>query len=352
MKKVIVYFIILLVCPLDVWADTGKSTIVMDVDSGRIIYRNNIYAKRLIASTTKIMTCLIVLENFDIDKEIEVGEEVIDVYGTNIYLEVGEKMKVKDLLYGLMLRSGNDAAIVLAKHTLGEDDFINKMNAKSAEIGMKDTSFENPHGLDDNTTNYSTAYDMALLASYAYKNEMYRKIVSTKKHIAKSSKKSYVWYNRMSLLSKYKNCVGGKNGYTPKAGKTLVSYAKKNNLLLTMVSLDDSEIYTNHQNLYDSCFKKYKNYLIIDKNNFKLDHFINSKESCYIKNSFSYPLTSKEANNITTLISINSYSNSNNCGSVIIKIGAKSMGKIKIYKEKSKKKKDKNIFHKIKKLFT
>ena len=267
MKKLII--LILILFPINIYADSGRSTVVMDIDSGRIVYSKNMYEKKLIASTTKIMTCILVLENMNLDKEIIVGEEVLSMYGTNIYLEVGEKIKVRDLLYGLMLRSGNDAALTLAINTFGtEESFVKKMNSKAQEIGMKDTIFNNPHGLDDKTYNYSTAYDMALLSKYAYQNKNYRKIISTKKYITKSSIKSYVWYNRVELLNKYKYSLGGKNGYTPKAGKTLVSVASKDDLTYTIVSLDDNDIYNNHRYLYEKYFAKYKKFLIIDKDKF------------------------------------------------------------------------------------
>ena len=199
--KKIIFFTILFLFPIYVFADSGNSTIIMDVDSGRILYEKNANQKQLIASTTKIMTCIIVLENSNIENEIVVGDEVLSMYGTNIYIEPGEKIKIKDLLYGLMLRSGNDAAITLAHNTLGEEKFIKKMNDKAKELNMNSTVFNNPHGLDDKTENFSTAYDMALLSKYAYGNSVYRKIISTKKYITKSSIKSYTWYNRMSLVN-------------------------------------------------------------------------------------------------------------------------------------------------------
>lgn len=341
MKKYIFLFI-LIVFPISVYA---SPTIVMDVDSGRILYENNSHSKNLIASTTKIMTCIIVLENSDIEKEITVGEEVLDMEGTNIYINVGEKLKIKDLLYGLMLRSGNDAAETLAYNTLGYEEFINKMNLKAKEIGMKDTTFSNPHGLDDKTSNYSTAYDMALLSRYAYNNKIYRKIVNTKKYVTKSNLKSYAWYNRMSLINKYKKCIGGKNGYTPKAGKSLVSYATNNNLTLSIVSLDDSEIYENHENLYEKYFSKYKRYLIVDKNSFYVHR------NYYLKNSFYYPLKEDEIDDVTTLIEIFPTTKNNICGKIVINLNNKKVGELTIYKKKNKKKKDISIFQKFKSLF-
>ena len=346
MKKPILFFIILL-CPINVLADTGNVTIIMDIDSGRILYQNNINQKKLIASTTKIMTCIIVLENSNIESSIKVGDEILSMYGTNIYIEKGEILKIRDLLYGLMLRSGNDAAITLAYNTLGYDEFINKMNEKAKEIGMKNTLFNNPHGLDDETKNYSTAYDMALLSRYAYNNPIYRKIISTKKYSTKSNIKSYVWYNRMSLLNNYKNCVGGKNGYTPRAGKSLVSYAKNDGLTLTIISLDDPSIYENHKNLYNEYFSKYTNYTIIEKG----DYFIDNN-NYYVNKSFNYPLTKEETTMIKTLVKLDYESINKKKGEINIYFNDKTIGSINIYgKDKIKKEKN-NLLKKIISLFS
>lgn len=309
----------------------------MDVDSGRILYSKNAHEQKLIASTTKIMTCIVVLENSNLENEITVGEEVLSMYGTNIYLEVGEKIKVNDLLYGLMLRSGNDAAMTLAVNTLGEDSFVQKMNEKSKELGMNDTLFFNPHGLDEETENISSANDMALLSRYAYQNPIYRKIISTKKYSAKSSLKSYVWYNRMSLFSQYEYCVGGKNGYTPKAGKSLVSYAKKNDTLLTIITLDDNDIYYNHKMLYEEYFDNYQKYIIIDKNNFFVPSTY-SEDNLYLKRSFSYPLSNREIDEVKTILELFPTHKDNVAGKVIIQLQGKKIGSLDVYAKKKKKK--------------
>ena len=312
-----------------VYADSAKSTIIMDIDSGRVLYQKNVNQQQLIASTTKIMTCIVALENSDVNTDVVVGNEVSSMYGTNIYIQPGEKIKVLDLLYGLMLRSGNDAAITLAVNTLGEEKFINKMNEKARELGMNNTVFSNPHGLDEETQNYSTAYDMAVLSRYAYKNSTYRKIIYTKKYVTKSSIKSYVWYNRMSLLNEYKNCVGGKNGYTPRAGKSLVSYAKKGNLVLTIISLNDPSIYQNHKNLYNKYFSSYSNYKIVEKGNL----YING-DAYYINKSFRYPLTNTEKNEISTLVKIRQKSFEKATGHIEIRLNNNIIGNVKIYKKK------------------
>ena len=342
----IVFCLIIFLFPIFVFADSGESTVVMDINSGIILYQKNSNDKHLIASITKIMTCIIVLENSNINEKIEVGEEVLNSYGTNIYIEPGEIISIKDLLYGLMLRSGNDAATALAYNTLGYDIFIDKMNAKAKEIGMKNTIFSNPHGLDDETKNYSTAYDMALLAKYAYKNNEYRKIISTKKYLTKSSLKNYTWYNRMNLLTNYRKCIGGKNGYTPKAGKTLVSYAQDKDMLLTIVTLDDSDIYNNHRDLYEYYFNLYNEYTIVDKKEFSIITYDNKKY--YIKKSFKYPLKESEIDSVKTLVKINSKTKNKRCGYIIIELDNNEIGKIDIYQKSMQKKKEENFFLKIK----
>ena len=321
----------------------------MDNDSGRVLYENNANDSRLIASTTKIMTCILVIENSNLSQKITVGDEALDAYGTNIYVEVGEVLTIKDLLYGLMLRSGNDAALVLANNVFNsEEDFISKMNAKAKEIGMNNTIFKNPHGLDEETKNYSTAYDMALLARYAYKNEVYRKIISCKKYITKSNFKSYEWFNRMELINSYKYSKGGKNGYTPKAGKTLVSYASRNNENLIIVSLDDNDIYNNHMALFDKYFKLYNKYTIIDKNNFMVDSSLISK-NVYLKKSFMYLLREDEIDNISTIIHVRDINNKK-VGEVTIYLNNNDIGSVDIY-SRDNKKENNNILFRFKRLF-
>lgn len=325
---------------------SSSANIVIDVDSGRILYQSNAYKSHLIASTTKIMTALIVLENSDLDKMVVVGNEVLKMYGTNIYIEVGEEISIRDLLYGLMLRSGNDAAITLAVNVGGsEEDFVNLMNKKALELGMNDTSFSNPHGLDEDTKNYSTVSDMAKLARYAYKSSKFRKIIKTKKYNCKSSVKSYVWHNRVSILNDYKYSLGGKNGYTPSAGKCLVSFSKKDNMTLLAVTLNDGDIYNRQKVLFNDYFNKYESYKILDKDSFYYnDSLIDRK--LYIKKSFSYPLTRDEVDKVYTTIKIGNNSQDGIVGKVIIKLDNDVIGSVNLY-EKANKKKDISIFQRI-----
>ncbi len=350
MKKVLVILLLFLI-PLNVFCkedtfDTAKSSIVMDLDSGRVLYENNADEERLIASITKIMTCIIAIEQGDLDSDVEAGEEILKMYGTSIYLELNEKMKLIDLLYGLMLRSGNDASVVIAKEVAGtEEKFVEMMNEKAKEIGMTNTTFSNPHGLDEETKNYSTARDMAKLSRYAYKNKTYRKIIGTEEYRVKTDNKSYLWYNRMKLLGDYKYCTGGKNGYTPSAGKTLVTTHKKGNLKITVVTLYDNDEYNNHERLAEYAFDNYSNYDIVDKNDFDL---VIDDNKYYVNKSFSYPLTEEEKNNVKVLASIDDSIKSGKVGKVgniNISLNNKTLKKIPLYIKEEKKKE--NFFTKL-----
>ena len=347
MKKVLVVLLLFLL-PLNVFSkedtfDTARSSIVMDLDSGRVLYQNNADEERLIASITKIMTCIIAIEEGDLNSEVEAGEEILKMYGTSIYLELNEKMKLIDLLYGLMLRSGNDASVVIAKAVAGsEDEFVKLMNKKAKELGMTNTTFSNPHGLDEETKNYSTARDMAKLTSYAYKNKTYRKITGTEEYRVKTDNKSYLWYNRMKLLGDYKYCTGGKNGYTPSAGKTLVTTHKKGDLKITVVTLDDNDEYNNHERLAEYAFDNYSNYAIVDKNDFDL---VIDDNKYYVNKSFSYPLTDSEKDNVKVLASIDDSINSGKVGNINISLNNKTLKKIPLYIKEEKKKE--NFFTKL-----
>lgn len=338
MKKII-SFILMFFLPINVFAlsDTAKSSILVDMDSGRVLYEKNADEQKLIASTTKIMTFIITVEQEkDVEKTITVGDEVLKMYGSNIYIEVGEKIKIKDLLYGLILRSGNDAAVALATSvSKDEKEFVKLMNKKAKELNMTNTIFNNCHGLDDDTKNYSTARDMAKLSKYANGIELYRKISNTKKYNTKTNIKSYEWYNRNKLLTQYKYATGGKNGYTPDAGRTLVTTASNDDLNLTIVTLNDYNEYITHKSLYEYAFNKYKNYKVLDKKNFNLK---NQKiKNAYIKEDFYYPMTDEESRNIKTKIKItklNNYKNNDVIGNISVYLNDNKIYKTNIYIEK------------------
>lgn len=333
---------------LSVKVVASTSTIVMDVDSGRILYQNNAYEKKLIASTTKIMTFVVAYEYAKdfLDVKVAAGEEILKSYGTSIYLSLHEEMSLQDLLYGLMLRSGNDAALVIANFVGGsEEGFVILMNKKAKALGMNNTIFNNPHGLDEVTKNYSTAYDMALLSIYASKIPLYQKVTGTKYYKVQTDHKFYSWTNRNQMIFSYPNFFTGKTGYTPSAGRTLVTTAKNNNLHLTIVSLNDTNHYENQRVLYDEMFKKYENVLILSKEEFQKEY-----PNFYIKNDIYYPLSLDEKSKIEKKFIINN--NNNIVGEINIILNDKVVIKENVYqKEKIKEIKVDSFWSKIKEFF-
>lgn len=279
LKKFIVF--LLFIIPIKVQAISASSAIVMDQNSNRILYSSNISEKKLIASTTKIMTALIAINYGDLDKKVEVDNSVLKAYGSAIYIEVGEIITLRDLLYGLMLRSGNDAAIVIANEVAGSmNKFVVLMNQLAIDIGMKNTTFINNHGLEesDGSGNLSTAYDMALLMKYAMKNKIFREISATKTYKTSTNYKSYFWVNKNKILHSNNFVTGGKTGYTKKARRTLVTSASKDNMDLVIVTLNDPNDFKNHIDLYNKYFNVYHAVLVLDKNNFQI------KDSIYKDN--------------------------------------------------------------------
>ena len=301
MKKVVFLFVLLLL-PIKVEAISASSAIVMDLKSDRIYYEKNIHEERLIASITKIMTCIVSIENADINEKVTVGEEVLKAYGSAIYIEIGEELSLKDLLLGLMLRSGNDAAVVIAKTVAGNmANFANLMNAKAAEIGMHNTHFYNAHGLEEENGegNTSTAYDMALLTKYAYQNKTFREIFGTKKVTVKSNKKTYSWTSKNKLIHRFDYITGGKTGFTEKARRTLVTTASQDNIDLVVVTLNDPNDFQDHIALYNDVFENYTAKLVLNKAKFKIkqdDYYQDYK--LYIKNDVYIPVQGDEVNNL------------------------------------------------------
>lgn len=267
----------------------------MDMDSKRILYSEGKDEKRLIASTTKIMTAMVVINNIDINTKITVDKDVLRSFGSGIYIEIGEEITIKDLLYGLMLRSGNDAAIELANKVGGsEEGFTILMNELASSIGMHNTNFINASGLEDEdgNGNVSTPYDMALLMSYAMQNETFKSITGTEHYIAKTNFKTYDWYNKNKLLTDYEYTTGGKTGYTKKAYRTLVTSATKDDKNLVVVTLNERDDFDIHKNLYNEYFKKYKRVKILDSSTFLRE------DEAYINNDVYMLLEDEEINDV------------------------------------------------------
>ncbi len=232
----------------------AAAAVLMDVTSGRVLYANNASERRSIASITKLMTALVALESTaDLTAPVEILPEWTGVEGSSLYLEAGEILTMETLLYGLLLRSGNDAATAIAGHcATDEESFVAWMNARAADLGMEDTRFSNPHGLDGEG-HYSTAMDMATLAAYCMQQEALREIVATKSITVEG--RSIVNHNK--LLWNYPGCVGMKTGYTDEAGRTLISSAVREGQTLVCVTLSDPDDWADHTALLDYGFATY-----------------------------------------------------------------------------------------------
>lgn len=329
MKKIL---IILLLTPflIKAYSTSAHSVVLMDSDSKRILYENNKDESRSVASISKIMTAIVAIESGKLKDKVIVGDEISSAYGSGIYIKIGEELTLEELIYGLMLRSGNDAALAIAKYVGGDiNTFVLMMNEKAKEIGMNSSTFNNPSGLDQEKGNYSTAYDMALLMSYAMQNEIFKKIVGTKKIEIRTNKNSYVWVNKNKLLTMYKYAVGGKTGFTEKAKRTLVTAASKNRVNLVAVTLVDGDDFNDHKSLYEEAFNKYKNYRILNKNNVKIIGE-NYYQNCYfyLNKDFYYSLKKDELDKIIIefkLEKIKNYKNNDKVGEVIVYLDGKKI---------------------------
>nr|WP_302328500.1 D-alanyl-D-alanine carboxypeptidase family protein [Salirhabdus salicampi] len=243
---------------------SAHNAVLMEFESGRVLYEKNPHQKRSIASITKIMTAIVAIENGGLDDIVTVSRNAAMTEGSSIYLKPGQKVKLKDLLYGLMLRSGNDSAVAIAEHVGGSvEGFAYLMNEKANWIGMKNSHFANPHGLEQEG-HYSTAYDMALLMRYAMGNDIFKDVSGTVTYTPEYRK--YAWRNKNRLLTQlYEYCTGGKTGFTRAAGRTLVTSAKKNNMELIMVTLNDGNDWRDHRNMFEWAFQSYDLKQIRDK---------------------------------------------------------------------------------------
>jgi len=278
-----------------------KNAILIDNDSGKVLYENGQNARVYPASTTKVLTAILALENLDLNSSTVVTETAIDLpYGSsNAALKHGEVMSIKDLLYALMLQSGNDAANVLAEAVSGSiDKFVVLMNEKLSELGCNNSHFANAHGYHDDN-HYTTPSDMMKILSYAIKNEKFVEIFSTASYTIEPTNKTntqrkYQNTNRLMLTKEdsylsryYEYCIGGKTGYTDEAGRTLVAYSKKGdkNLILGVFNSNPSGItdlrYTDAINLFEYGFNNFEKTQLLDESNYSFSYTDNDKKLVY-----------------------------------------------------------------------
>ena len=243
----------------------GKSYIVMEASHQIVIEGSNQDYIQSVASISKIMTCIIAIENMELDTIITVDDTINKAWGSGVYIHIGDKISLRDLLYGLMLRSGNDAAVMIAK-AVGKEipKFVDMMNDKAKELQLHSTTFSNPTGLDEEDNgNQSTVYDMARLMAYCHQNPIFNEIVQTKVYKRQDGMGS--WHNKNRLLKDYSYCVGGKTGFTKKARRTLITRAIKGDHDLIIVTFNCGNDFEFHKKKYEECFETMEKQVLFDK---------------------------------------------------------------------------------------
>ncbi|WP_213645145.1 D-alanyl-D-alanine carboxypeptidase family protein [Paenibacillus lautus] len=234
----------------------AQAAALIDVTSGRVLYSKNGDERLRIASLTKIMTAIVAIEHGKLDDRVKISKNAFAKEGSSIFLKLGEEMTLENLLYGLMLRSGNDAATAIAEHVGGtEEGFVLLMNEKAAGLGLTNSHFMNPHGLDHDE-HYSSANDVAKLTAYALKNPVFSEIVKTPTKKAPNPNEAwdYKWDNKNKMLRFYEGADGVKTGYTKKAFRCLVSSATRNGQQIAAVTLNDGNDWNDHSKMLDYGF--------------------------------------------------------------------------------------------------
>lgn len=247
---------------------SAQSAVVMERSSRRILYEQNADKHLPMASTTKIVTALTVLNHADLNEKVEVDPRAVGIEGSSVYLRAGEHLTVKELLLALMLRSGNDASVALALHVGGSvESFADLMNETAKNLGCVDSNFVNPHGLHDDN-HYTSAHDLALITCKALENEDFREIVATKVARISNEGMEYerVLVNKNKLLNTFTGADGVKTGYTKKAGRCFVGSATKNGMQIVVVVLNCGPMFEETADMLNSAFENYRMQSVIPQN--------------------------------------------------------------------------------------
>ncbi len=238
----------------------ARAMVVIEGNTTTQLYGHNEQTKMPMASTTKITTAILAIESCDnLDEVITVSDKAVGIEGTSIYLNKGEQISIRELLYGLMLASGNDCSVALAEHFGGTEQFVDKMNKFVQDIGATNTHYDNPHGLDSDT-HYTTAYDLALITSYALKNPTFKEIASTKYHTIAATNNHDTRYlkHKNKLLFSYDDCVGVKTGFTDNAGRCLVNAFEREGMQVISVVLNCGPMFEECLRLTNQAFNEYE----------------------------------------------------------------------------------------------
>ena len=251
----------------EVLSVSAKSAVLIEADGGEVIFEKNAEEKLPMASTTKIMTATVALERCDMEKIVTVSPDAVGIEGSSVYLVAGEKIKMRDLLYALMLESANDAAAAVAIDVAGSvESFAELMNEKAEELGLCNTHFTNPHGLD-NEEHYTSAHDLARLTAYALENADFKEIVSTYKMTIPlpAGDGTRLLLNHNRLLKTYGPTIGVKTGFTKRSGRCLVSAAERDGVTLIAVTLSDPDDWSDHKAMMEYGFERYERRVLAEK---------------------------------------------------------------------------------------
>ncbi|SFF62554.1 D-alanyl-D-alanine carboxypeptidase [Halobacillus alkaliphilus] len=310
---------------------SAEHAVLLDSESGRVLYEKDAYKASLIASTTKIMTAIIAIESGKMEEKVKVSSRAVHTEGSSIYLTENEKIPLKDLVYGLMLRSGNDSAVAIAEHVGGSvEGFTQMMNEKALWLGMNNSNFENPHGLDGEE-HLSSAYDLALLMAYSMKNETFREITGSESF--RSENRDYAWMNKNKLLTKYyAPANGGKTGYTKKAGRTLVSSAEKDGMELIAVTLNAPDDWNDHQRMFEWGFENFESVKLQSEGTVETNG-----QSYYLPRDIYFPLTVAEKEKVkATFYRYNGVEQENMAGMRQFKAGEIPLVQASVWHERPK----------------
>ncbi|MBQ8845203.1 MAG: D-alanyl-D-alanine carboxypeptidase [Clostridia bacterium] len=290
---------------VDAYSTSAKAMCLIEASSGRVLFNKNENQKLPMASTTKIMTAITAIENCkNLDEKFEVSKRAIGIEGTSLYLREGDKYSMRELLYALMLISGNDASVAIGERISGEfERFVDLMNDTVKKIGLKNSHFENTHGLDAKG-HYTSAYDLAKITAYALKNPIFEEIVSTRNIKITNGKNNEVRYlkNKNKLLNTFEGCNGVKTGYTDDAKRCLVASAKRDGMQLVCVVLNCRPMFEECSSLLNQAFEKYKMYNLTKGLEIKTQLNVEDGRKGFVKmgkkKDFLYPLRDDEFSKI------------------------------------------------------
>ena len=286
-------WIILLLLFVPVSVEAASSYAVVDAETGRVLMGEAENARHPIASLTKMWTALVAIEEGNLNDTVTISKKAVYSEGSSIYLQEGDQYKLEELLYGLMLRSGNDAATAIAEHVGGSvEGFVKLMNDKAVLYGLNGTTFANPSGLH-HETHLATAADTARMLQIAMKNETFRKIASTVVYNGSRT----VWHNKHKLLADNVGAIAGKTGYTKVAGRTLATYFERDEKAFAVVTINESNDWEMHKLMADTVNQLYKNYTLVDAGEYLIPN-----ATIKIEKPITLLLTEQERENIEHML--------------------------------------------------